>query len=93
MSKREDGEMATNPNTPRVPAVTTPAEAMDEDFIDYLDRWLQAQGVLMHTTTLERIADGAEEFYKGRQLSYEQWQDAPRGPDNRVIHDTGESTP
>lgn len=57
----------------------------EQDFEVYLDAWLQNQGVLMHSTTLERIADGAHEFYKGRQRTYAEWQNAPRGPDNRPL--------
>ena len=48
----------------------------DEEFMDYLDRWMQDQGFLMHSTTLERIADGAEEFFNGQKRSFAEWMEA-----------------
>jgi hypothetical protein len=57
---------------------------IDDDFIDYLDQWLQDQDVLMHSTTLERIEDGVREYVDGKKRSYSEWLNAPRGPDGRV---------
>ena len=58
---------------------------MSDEFLDYLDRWLQDQGTIMHMTTLERIEDGAEEFFKGDRRSFSEWMDAPRDASNHPI--------
>lgn len=45
---------------------------MDEELLAYLDKWLQDQHCLLHSTTLERIVDGVEEF-NGQKRTYKEW--------------------